>query len=140
MCLSSSETLPCTVAAPRRAREFFLECVHEVFPAGSGASETVGDCLLVVSELMSNAVKAGCGTTRLTVEIHRDHVRIAADDDAPGLPQRVTVGPGSRDGRGLAIVENLSRAWGVNRQENGKQVWADIAVPSEMAFAIDCWL
>lgn len=140
MCLMNSATLPCTVTAPQRAREFFLEWVHDAFPAGSSTSEPVEDCLLVVSELMSNAVKAGCDTTRLTVEVHRDHVRIAADDDAPGLPQRITVGARSRHGRGLAIVEKLSRAWGVSRLGNGKQVWADVPVPAELALAVECRL
>jgi anti-sigma regulatory factor (Ser/Thr protein kinase) len=140
MCLSNSATFPCDAAAPQRARDFCLACVREIFPAGATASDTVEDCLLVVSELVSNAVKAGCATVSLTVEVHRDHVRITAEDDAPGVPQRVRVAPGDRHGRGLAIVESLSRAWGVLRQATGKQVWADVGLPPGLALAVECQL
>ena len=140
MCLSNSATFPCDATAPQRARAFCLECVRDVSRTGSGASDTVGDCLIVVSELISNAVKAGSAIVGLIVDVHRDHVRITAEDDAPGVPQRVTVGPDDRYGRGLAIVESLSRSWGVHRQANGKSVWADVAIPSGLAVAVECRL
>ena len=140
MCLSNSATFPCDATAPQRAREFCLECVRQVVPADAIASDTVEDCLLVVSELVSNSVKADCATVTLTVEMHRDHIRITAEDDAPGVPQRVTVGPADRNGRGLAIVESLSRAWGVLRQATGKRVWADVGLPPGLALAVECQL
>ena len=44
---------------------------------------------------------------------------------------------GSRD---CPIVDSLSRAWGVQHQSPGKQVWADVAVPSGLTLAVDCRL
>ena len=39
-----------------------------------------------------------------------------------------------------AIVDSLSRAWGVEHQPHGKQVWADVAIPSGLMVAVDCRL
>ncbi len=137
MCLSHSASFPCDVSTPQKARTFCLDCLRELFPAGS---DVVDDCLLVVSELTSNSVKAGCVAVGLTVEVHRDHVRITVDDDAPGVPRRMKVGPGDRSGRGLAIVESVSRRWGVQPGTYGKQVWADVPIRSGTTLAIDCRL
>ena len=117
-----------------------MQCLREVLPASSDASEVIDDCSLVVSELTSNAVTAGSTVVSITVEVHRDHVRIAADDDGPGVPRPVAAGPSDRHGRGLAIVDSLSRAWGVQQRPRGKQVWADVAIPSGLMFAVDCRL
>jgi hypothetical protein len=114
-----------------------LQCLREVLPASSDASEVIDDCSLVVSELTSNAVTAGSTVVSITVEVHRDHVRIAADDDGPGVPRPVAAGPSDPHGRGLAIVDSLSRAWGVQQRPRGKQVWADVAIPSGLMFAVD---
>ena len=50
------------------------------------------------------------------------------------------VAPAIEGGRGLPIVDSLSRAWGVQHQSYGKQVWADVAVPSGLTLAVDCRL
>jgi anti-sigma regulatory factor (Ser/Thr protein kinase) len=100
----------------------------------------IDDCLLVVSELATNAVTAGRTVVSITVEIHREHVRVAAYDDGPGLPRPVAAGATDRNGRGLAIVDSLSRAWGVQRQPHGKQVWAEVPIPSGLVFAVECRL
>ena len=142
MCLSSAATFPCHATTPQRAREFCLECLRELFPVGSVASDVIDDYLLLVSELTTNAVKAGRTAVSITVEVHRDHLRIAAHDDGPGVPRPVTEGrPSDRQGgRGLPIVDSLSRAWGVQHQSHGKQVWADMAVPPGLTLAVECRL
>ena len=140
MCLSRSATFPCDVIAPRRAREFCGDCFRELFPLDDAVSEALDDYLLVVSELTSNAVNAGCGRVRLTVEVHRDHVRFAVDDDAPGMPRPGSAGPDDRQGRGLGIIESLARAWGVQARPGGKQVWVDLAIPTGLSLAIECRL
>ena len=114
-----------------------MQCLREVLPASSVASELIADCSLVLSELTSNAVTAGSTVVSITVEVHRDHVRIAADEDGPGVPRPVAAGPSDPHGRRLAIVDSLSHAWGVQHRPRGKQVWADVAIPSWLMFAVD---
>jgi anti-sigma regulatory factor (Ser/Thr protein kinase) len=140
MCLVSTSTFPCHRSTPQRAREFCVGFLREVFPGNSAARDVIDGCLLVVSELGTNAVQAGSTMVGISVEVHRDHVRLAADDDGPGLPRPVAAHASDRRGRGLAIVDSLSRAWGVQPQPHGKRVWADVAIPSPIVVAVDCRL
>jgi anti-sigma regulatory factor (Ser/Thr protein kinase) len=140
MCLLSTSTFPCHRSTPQRAREFCLRFLREVLPGNSAARDVIDGCLLVVSELGTNAVQAGSTMVGISVEVHRDHVRLAVDDDGPGLPGPVAARASDRRGRGLAIVDSLSRAWGVQPQPHGKRVWADVAIPSPVVVAVDCRL
>lgn len=140
MCHSDSARFPCAVTTPQQARDFCRAVLRDLFPAGPTATDAIEDYLLVASELASNAVQAGCTGVTVTAEIHRDHVRLAAEDDAPGLPQPVRPGPDEPHGRGLAIVAALSRDWGVQHQDGGKQIWADLPIPPGLAVAVNCGL
>ena len=140
MCLLSTSTFPCHRSTPQRAREFSLRFLSEVLPGNSAACDVIDGCLLVVSELGTNAVQAGSTMVGITVEVHRDHVRLAADDDGPGMPRPMAARAGDLRGRGLAIVDSLSRAWGVQPRPHGKQVWADVAIPSPVVVAVECRL
>jgi anti-sigma regulatory factor (Ser/Thr protein kinase) len=86
--------------------------------------------MLVVSELASNVVlHAGTEPFRITVDLQAATVRIevrdAATDDLPSLRSfdEETAG-----GRGLHIVERLSRSWGARPEGYGKVVWVEIEV------------
>lgn len=136
----SVASFPCHATTPRRAREFCSQQLREALPPGTETSEVIDDCLLVVSELVTNAVKAGCTVVSLTVDVHRDHVRIGAHDDVPGEPRLIAASPRDRHGRGIAIVDSLAREWGVERESLGKQVWADVPIPSRLTFALECSL
>lgn len=136
----SVASFPCHATTPGRAREFCYQRLRDVLPFSSAASELIDDCLLVVSELVTNAVKAGCTEVSVIVEVHRDRVRVAASDDVRGEPRLVVATPRARHGRGIAIVDSLSRAWGVQRESHGKQVWADVPIPSGLTFALECRL
>jgi hypothetical protein len=140
MCVLSTSAYPCRGTTPQRARDFSLQCLREVLPGNPVAFDMIDGCLLVVSELATNAVTAGRTVVSITVEIHRDHVRVAAYDDGPGVPRPVAAGASDPHGRGLAIVDSLARGWGVWPQPPGKQVWADVAIPSGLVFAVDCRL
>ncbi|MFJ2603469.1 ATP-binding protein [Streptomyces sp. NPDC091279] len=110
------------------------------FLATCGATVTADladELVLLVDELMSNAVTHGRvpGVTgrrvRLTLartgEVLRVEVRDTQSDRLPHLHKA------ERDeerGRGLAIVDALSSAWGVTREVIGKTVWAEKTLTS----------
>jgi anti-sigma regulatory factor (Ser/Thr protein kinase) len=84
------------------------------------------DVLLVVTELLSNAVDHGRGPVRLTVESRSGSVRIEVHDTAPDAPRPQPLDPYAVRGRGLQMVEALSSQWGWSDDPVGKIVWAEV--------------
>jgi anti-sigma regulatory factor (Ser/Thr protein kinase) len=86
---------------------------------------------LVVSELASNAVlHARRASFRVTLaRLNDDRARVAVVDHSTDLPQRIDAAAADAHGRGLAIVEAVSTAWGTEPLNCGKKVWADLEKP-----------
>ena len=72
------------------------------------------DIVLVVSELVTNALLHGHGTPVLRLLGDADRIRIEVSDDSPLLPVSHRVTPTS--GLGLRVVEQVSAAWGASRR------------------------
>ena len=100
---------------------------HEVARhlAGCPAAD---DAVLIVSELVTNAVVHGAGDVTLDVVVADDAVRVEVADREPELPDVLDYQADAESGRGLLIVSKLARRWGVRPVDNGKVVWADVAV------------
>lgn len=106
----------------RRAREFVVTAAGD----GDDTTELADRLALVVSELASNAVlHAG---TPFTVRVRRGHdvVRVEVADRSAARPAPRPLDPTAVSGRGLAIVESLASAWGVQPSGAGKCVWAEL--------------
>lgn len=140
--LSGPELLPGRIeltavpAAAGSARRWVASQLARIYPA-----ELVDTAVLVVSELVTNAVRAsaaaaaasGCPDAgRIEVAIARglDTLRIEVADTARGsLP--VSSGHADDDaecGRGLQVVTMLSSRWGCRPAARGKAVWCDLPV------------
>jgi anti-sigma regulatory factor (Ser/Thr protein kinase) len=103
-------------------------CLMAALRATSGIDEEgVQDAALIVSELVTNALRAGSNAVCIDLEKGEAYVRISVIDDAPGLPRRQDAAEDVETGRGLAIVSALATAWGVTERPDAKEVWADIA-------------
>jgi anti-sigma regulatory factor (Ser/Thr protein kinase) len=89
--------------------------------------EWLDDLLLIVSELVTNAVIHA--ETRLRLVIHYDGRRVLTEvfDGDPRLPVRADE-TAQIGGRGLFIVERLSNRWGSDLVGGGKRVWAELAM------------
>jgi anti-sigma regulatory factor (Ser/Thr protein kinase) len=130
---SSAEcTLPpesASVAAARRFVEATCEDWH-CEPAGWTATQ-------LVSELATNAVLHA--RTVFTVQMHRDGevLRVGVRDGSTVAPKVRGYGSESTTGRGLRLVESLSRAWGVEHSGDGKAVWFE--VPSDVEQDVRTW-
>jgi PAS domain-containing protein/anti-sigma regulatory factor (Ser/Thr protein kinase) len=94
-------------------------------------TEAVSDAvLLVVSELVTNALVHTQGPVRLDLTLRGDRVRICVGDSSPRAPAKpVIVDWESTGGRGLLLVEAMSEAFGTMPVAGGKQVWSEIVVP-----------
>ncbi len=94
-----------------------------------GVMEESDAILLVVSELVTNALVHTDGQVRLDLTLINDRLRIAVADVSPRTPIKPTsIGWEATGGRGILLVEALSAAWGTVPVSGGKQVWAEIAV------------
>lgn len=99
----------------------------------------VEDVELVVSELVTNSVRAGAELIGLVVEGHHHELIIKANDDAPGWPEMSdAVGPLDSGGRGLRFVAAVSAGWGVLPEPVGKTVWTALPVHPEAAPGFVC--
>lgn len=116
--------LPLDTAAPAAGRHM----VREILRAWQVTQEyTVEACLIAVSELVTNAVVHGGGQVRLEAEKREAVIRLAVSDGGSVLPGRRDSGPLDTKGRGIALIEALATAWGVEEAaDGGKSVWVDV--------------
>jgi anti-sigma regulatory factor (Ser/Thr protein kinase) len=90
------------------------------------AREVVSDVLLVVSELLANAVRTGSGRISMTLEARSDHLAIGVRDGSPRPAIEQPPDAGAPSGRGLALVAALSERWGQSPHDGAsKEVWAE---------------
>ena len=89
------------------------------------------DAALLVSELMSNAVRHGGATATLTVTVVGGYLTVEVHDDGPGRPAMPSgpLDPSVASGRGLRILDRIAAEWGVENDEDGagKTVWFRLA-------------
>ncbi|MET8111714.1 SpoIIE family protein phosphatase [Streptomyces prasinus] len=92
-----------------------------------GVGEDLDVALLVVSELVTNALVHTEGQVRLDLALVGDRLRLAVADASPRSPARPnSIGREATGGRGILLVEALSAAWGTLPVSGGKQVWAEL--------------
>lgn len=122
--------LPYTPASVAVARQ---RLAADLVAAGIFAG-AVGDAVLVVSELLSNAIRHARPLPGSSVQVawalDDDAVEVAVSDGgAPTRPAPAQPTVSSLGGRGLGVVENLARSWGVRSDDGGLTVWAVLAAP-----------
>ncbi len=92
------------------------------------APSHVCDVLLVVSELVTNAVRYGTEPGDFVVvalDTDTDRTRVEVHDTRRRRPRRKPESVSRERGRGLFIVEALA-TWGLGERPMGKFVWAEV--------------
>ena len=110
--------LPRSSDAPRQARHLVRDLV---------APERVDDATLLVSELVTNAVKYGPEeeTIRLIVGQSEERTRFIVHDLGLGpLPEMRGADDPAPGGHGLRLVDALADRWGVER--GSTRVWFEL--------------
>ncbi|GAA2088786.1 ATP-binding protein [Kitasatospora saccharophila] len=113
--------------------------------AGERYQELVDDLLLIVSELVSNAVThAAVLSPEVVCElaIDPDRVRVSVLDGHPYRPKAQENDPARPGGRGLLLVKSVTLQAGgecdVERTEDGgKVIWASLPLPGPGAAGPD---
>jgi anti-sigma regulatory factor (Ser/Thr protein kinase) len=113
-----------SVAGARESARDFLEGLDH--PIAAEAADTV---ILVVSELVTNALRHGGGTCTLELTAHPDGIEVAVHDHSPQTPRMRTPDlNGGTGGFGWPMVNRLAQATSVTSQAaGGKTVSALLA-------------
>jgi anti-sigma regulatory factor (Ser/Thr protein kinase) len=87
----------------------------------------VADAELVASELATNAVLHADSPFRVSVDRAVGVVCIAIQDAVDARAEQQPLSHDEMSGRGMAIVNALSRRWGCDELPAGKVVWAELS-------------
>ncbi|MGW1612998.1 SpoIIE family protein phosphatase [Streptomyces sp. NPDC002285] len=93
-----------------------------------GLSELDFATELVLSELVTNAIRYGCGAIHVRLIHDRTLICEVADGSStsPHLRYAATTDEG---GRGLFLVSQMTERWGTRYTPQGKVIWAEQALP-----------
>ena len=108
--------LPIAVADVRRR-------AREVLDKAELEDEVADDALLVVSELVTNAIRYGRAPVQFALRVTDRDVVIEVADAEQRRPLVADFDPAGATGRGLHMVESLGARWGVRPTGLGKSVW-----------------
>lgn len=121
-----SMQLPLELSSVSRARRFF----SAIAEAAGLPSSLIETGTLALSELVTNAVVHGEVPIEVRTFVGDASVRVEVSDSGDRVPQIVAMQSSSREsGRGLAIVDAITEAWGFEpaRDGPGKSVWFRLA-------------
>lgn len=128
--------LPVETPAEESGEELVLGAEPESVPAARRFATTalaghqhdlVADAELVVTELVTNAALHGAPPIRLRVRSNPDGVRIEVHDAGHRMPVPARRNTAAMTGRGLSLVGAITGRWGVEPENGGKVVWAELS-------------
>ena len=103
------------------ARRFTAETL-----GGWGAPELAETAVLLVSELVTNAVLHARSASQLVVRMVDTGIRVELRDDSRIAPSPRAYSLEAGTGRGLLLVEALAARWGSTPEAMGKSVWFEL--------------
>jgi two-component sensor histidine kinase len=109
--------LPPTVDSIARARAVIRDLDVDLGP------DVVDDAELLVSEVVTNAIRHGGPTIRLDLAADGAGLTVRVYDGARTMPVPRHPDVDVPSGRGLQIVERVASAWGIVLEPTGKTVW-----------------
>lgn len=123
----ASVELPPASGSPASARRFVAETLRSWQIDG-----LLNDACLIVSELVENAILHGRSAASLRLELRRGLLTVAVRDTSSVPPSLLEPGTARIGGRGIFLVDAMSKAWGTAPTwDGGKVVWAVLAVAGD---------
>jgi anti-sigma regulatory factor (Ser/Thr protein kinase) len=116
------EILPSDPRAPRTARHSLAR-----FLARAEMPQLIDDAELLVTELVTNAVRHARGPIEVNAYMREGFLRLeVCDYSADKTPLMRQASPDDEGGRGIALVNRLSARWGWWTAGDTKVVWLDL--------------
>lgn len=94
--------------------------------------EAVFTTELVVTELITNAIRHASGPIRLRLILDRTLI-IEVSDTSSTAPHLRRAAGFDEGGRGLMLVAQLTQSWGTRYSAGGKTIWAELPLPDNYA-------
>jgi anti-sigma regulatory factor (Ser/Thr protein kinase) len=118
-----SAELPFQSDAPSIARSYLRQFAAGMLPT------PLDDAVLMVSELVTNALVHGRPEITLRLAFEHDRLTVAVGDSGEGRLTCAAPPQNQPSGGGLVVVNALATRWGVSRTRDqvGKQVWFELA-------------
>lgn len=117
----------------RQARKAVREDLEARSLDCADAEGCVQAALLIVSELVTNAIRHSCGPQEMRIRWDGYQMTLEVDDDTPGIPQIRPVGErGETGGFGMDLIDQLADSWGTHLRPDqcpGKTVYVTIGFP-----------
>ncbi|MER5646649.1 ATP-binding protein [Streptosporangium sp. NPDC002524] len=123
---ASWQLVPSAASVPRARR---LVCGQL---AEWGIDEQGETARLLVSELVTNALRHAWGPIRLAVSCGEETLRCEVNDANPVLPRVRDIDEDEEGGRGMYLLDVLSDRWGSERTLLGKVSWFELSVPARL--------
>lgn len=108
---------------PASARLGRVAATEHLAQAGAGPA-LVEAVVLVVSELVTNAVRHAPGPVELLLEADETSASVGVRDTSAVHPELVAAYDGG--GRGMLVVTTVATRWHVEEVPGGKVVWAHL--------------
>jgi anti-sigma regulatory factor (Ser/Thr protein kinase) len=100
--------------------------LHRFLDQHAVSSSVSADAALVLSELVTNALRHGLGDIMTLGSLSDEEIRMSVTDAGDELPDVLPSSPGRIGGLGLHVVGSVADNWGVASFPGGKTVWATL--------------
>ncbi|QNP61899.1 ATP-binding protein [Streptomyces genisteinicus] len=115
--------------APARCRDLTRDALRDWFGlTGPDHPVLVGDILLLVSEVVTNAYRHGGAPYELELVEGRGRIWVQVTDAGSACPRPGRHRAARASGHGLYLLQRLSADWGWARHGSGKSVWFAVDV------------
>ncbi len=115
--------LPQDLLSVRQARSFVRTVLAEW-----ELPDLADEALLVVTELVTNAITHAESACQLRLARTGGNLRVEVQDGGAGTPDPQPPSESGEHGRGMHLVAACAAAWGTELVTEGKVVWAELAV------------
>lgn len=122
-----SGSVELSIAPSANAPAYARRWLRDVLTQSAMSRELLEDTVLVVDELVTNAVVHAATPIVVALEFGPGGCECSVMDRCAAGPMPRLVERADGSGRGLRLVEAVSSEWGVERSSIGTRVWAAIA-------------
>ncbi|WP_078888432.1 PAS domain S-box protein [Streptomyces sclerotialus] len=116
--------LPATPSAVSDGRAFLTAAL-----ARWDRTEVADEACLLVSEILTNAIRHAQGPLRLRLRMSRSDLTAEVSDRTSRRPQLRLARTDEESGRGLFLVDTLADSWGTHPTDEGKIIWFTLRLP-----------